>query len=101
MTLDRRRFLQSAALAGTALVVPRVAAVAAPGAPKTGFEQRGGASWTTHEEELAFLEAVARGSKRVRLEVVGRTEQGRPLHLVTLGQRSTAKPSVMLLGSQH
>lgn len=104
MSLDRRRFLQSAGvLAGAAVVLPRTVGLAAPpaGAPQTGFEKRAGASWTTHEEELAFLEAIARGSKRVRLEVVGRTEQGRPLHLVTLGQRSAAQASVLFLGSQH
>ena len=106
MPLNRRTFLQSAGLAGAALVVPRVAAVAAvpASAPKTGFEQRGGASWTTHEEELAFLKAVARGSKRVSIEVIGRTEQDRPLHLVSLGAptaRGTKRPTAMFVGSQH
>ena len=107
MTLNRRSFLQSAGLAGAALVVvPRVAASASvpEGAPKTGFEQRGGASWTTHEEELAFLKAVARGSKRVRVEVIGRTEQDRPLHLVSIGVPSpsgTRRPTAMFVGSQH
>ena len=81
--MDRRRFLQSAALAGATLVVPRAAAFAAApaGAPQTGFEKSGGARWTTHDEELAFLAAVARGSRRVRSETIGRTEQGRPLQL--------------------
>lgn len=105
MSLNRRTFLQSAGLAGAALVVPRVAAAASvPGsAPKTGFEQRGGASWTTHEEELAFLTAVAR-STRVGIEVIGRTEQGRPLHLVSIGApapRATRRPTAMFVGSQH
>ena len=107
MHLDRRRFLQSAGLAGAALVVvPRAGALASvPGsAPKTGFETRGGASWTTHEEELAFLREVARRSPRVRLEVIGTTEQGRPLHLVSLGAptpRGTGRPTAMFVGSQH
>jgi hypothetical protein len=106
MHLDRRRFLQSAGLAGAALVVPRVGAAAdvPASAPKTGFETRGGASWTTHDEELAFLKAVARGSKRVALEVIGKTEQGRPLHLVSIGApspRGTGRPTAMFVGSQH
>jgi hypothetical protein len=106
MHLDRRRFLQSAGLAGAALVVPRAAAGAAvpAGAPQTGFEQRGGASWTTHEEELAFLSAVAKGSKRVAIDVLGTTEQGRPLHLVSIGApapRGTKRPTALFVGSQH
>lgn len=106
MALDRRRFLQSAGLAGAALVVPRLPAVAdvPKGAPQTGFESRGGADWTTHEEELAFLKEVARRSSRVRVEVIGRTEQGRPLHLVSIGAprpQGTARPTAMFVGSQH
>ena len=106
MRLDRRRFLQSAGLAGVALVAPRAAALAAPpkGAPLTGFEKRGGAAWTTHDEEVAFLREVARRSTRVRLEVIGTTEQGRPLHLVSLGApapRGTGRPTAMFVGSQH
>lgn len=106
MALDRRRFLQSAGLAGAALVVPRVSAGAdvPKGAPQTGFESRGGADWTTHDEELAFLKEVARRSKRVRVEVIGRTEQGRPLHLVSIGSptpQGTGRPTAMFVGSQH
>jgi hypothetical protein len=106
MHLDRRRFLQSAGLAGAALVVPRAGALAAvpKDAPQTGFESRGGADWTTHEEELAFLKEVARRSKRVRLDVIGTTDEGRPLHLVSIGAptpRSTARPTALFVGSQH
>ena len=118
MTLDRRRFLQVGGLAGAGLLAPPVFLSAAraadptglPGsgvpedAPRTGFEQREGASWTTHEEELAFLKAVAAGSRRVSLDVIGRTEQGRPLHLVSIGApapRGTGRPTTMFVGSQH
>lgn len=106
MPLTRRRLLQSAGLAGAALVVPRVAASATvpEGAPQTGFESRGGASWTTHDEELAFLREVAARSRRVRVEVLGTTEQGRPLHLVSVGDpapRGTRRPTAMFVGSQH
>lgn len=103
--MDRRQFL---ALTGTALVVPAVASRATAGvpasAPRTGFEKRNGADWTTHEEEVAFLKEVAKRSKRVRLETIGRTEQGRPLHLVTIGNPrpgSTKRPTTMFVCSQH
>ncbi len=103
--MDRRQFL---ALAGSALVVPAAASGATAGvpasAPRTGFEKRGGASWTTHDEELTFLKDVAKRSKRVRLETIGKTEQGRPLHLVTLGNPrpgATKKPTTMFVCSQH
>ena len=103
--MDRRQFL---ALAGSALVVPAAASSSLAGvpasAPRTGFEKRGGASWTTHDEEVAFLKEVAKRSKRVRLEVIGTTAQGRPLHLVTLGNPkpgSTKKPTSMFVCSQH
>ena len=104
--LDRRRFLQAATVVGAGLLLPRVADAAVPDvpadAPKTGFETRGGASWTTHEEELLFLTEVARRSGRVSLEVIGTTVRGLPLHLVTLGStRGTKDPSALFLGSQH
>lgn len=116
-TLDRRRFLQATALAGAGLLVPSSAWAAGrvrsggtglpgsgvpAGAPRTGFEQRDGASWTTHEEELAFLAAVA-ASPRVRTELIGSTLEGRPLHLLTLalpGSQSD-RPTTMVVGSQH
>lgn len=118
MTLDRRRFLQASALAGAAgLLVPGHASAARrlsgggtglPGsgvpsdAPRTGFEQRAGASWTTHEEELAFLTAVG-ASRRVRTEVIGSTLEGRPLHLLTvaLPGSQSGRPRTMVVGSQH
>jgi hypothetical protein len=103
--MDRRQFL---ALSGSALVVPALASRATAGvpasAPRTGFEKRGGADWTTHDEEVAFLKEVARRSKRVRLEVIGETAEGRPLHLVTIGNPrpgSTRKPTTMFVCSQH
>ena len=113
-SLSRRGFLQATGLAGLALSAPAAWAArttggtGAPGsgvpadAPRTGFEQRAGASWTTHEEELAFLEAVA-ASSRVRLDVVGTTLEERPLHLVRLSLpgRQDARPTTMVVGSQH
>jgi hypothetical protein len=118
MTFDRRRFLQASALAGATVLVPTQAFAGSrrstgpgtglPGAgvpddaPRTGFEQRNGASWTTHSEELAFLAAVA-ASPRAQIETVGSSLQGRPLHLVTLALPGSQerRPSTMIVGSQH
>ena len=70
----------------------------------TGFEERGGASWTTHAEELAFLDAV-HDSPRVAVERLGETVQGRPMHLVGVGHPAPKKPgrgrAVLLVCSQH
>ena len=115
-SLSRRGFLQATGLAGAGLALPASAWAArlptggtgAPGsgvpadAPRTGFEQRGGAAWTTHEEELQFLAAVA-ASPRVHTEVIGSSLEGRPLHLVALqlpGRQDT-RPTTLVLGSQH
>ncbi|MGH2753292.1 MAG: M14 family metallopeptidase [Actinomycetota bacterium] len=84
-------------------------AVAGPGEPpKTGFEESGGAEWTTHEQELEFLDAVDSMSKRVEIDVIGKTKEGRPLHLVQLGDpaprsvRSATKvPTILYVCSQH
>ncbi|HVF20624.1 MAG TPA: M14 family zinc carboxypeptidase [Mycobacteriales bacterium] len=62
--------------------------------PQTGFEANGGTAWTTHKEELAFLDAVDKGSERVEVEVIGRTAEGRPLHLVRLGHPAPRPASV-------
>lgn len=48
----------------------------------TGFEDRDGASWTTHEEELGYLDDVEAASDRVAMDHIGDTVQGRPMHLV-------------------
>ncbi len=94
-----------AALVALPLVL--VAAAPAAAAPVTGFEQRNGASWTTHEEELAFLGAVDRQSRRVAIDTIGETAQGRPLHLVRIGKRppnrrrALRQPTVLFVCSQH
>jgi hypothetical protein len=89
-------------------LIALLALPAAAAAQQTGFEQRNGASWTTHEEELAFLQAVDAASERVRLEVIGETAEGRPLHLVRLGAPAPrgagavrSEPTALLVCSQH
>ncbi|MFE7132458.1 M14 family metallocarboxypeptidase, partial [Streptomyces sp. NPDC057638] len=71
-----------------------------PSGPATGFEETGGARWTTEEEERSFLAAVDRASERVSLARIGTTAQGRPLQLVSVGHRH-APSTVLLVCSQH
>jgi hypothetical protein len=120
--MDRRTFLRTIGIGGAVLLTPGAAAAAIRGpggrlgaelggdVPRTGFEQRGGASWTTHEEELAFLGEVAARSDRVTMTEIGRSASGtRPLHLLVLGtterqqQPEVGKqaPTVLFIGSQH
>ncbi|MGJ5799124.1 M14 family metallopeptidase [Streptomyces europaeiscabiei] len=92
-----------AALIATALAVPLLSTPAyatdtTP--PRTGFEQSGGARWTSQAEEQEFLAAVDRGSDRVSITRIGTTEQDRPLQLVRIGTRPTTR-TVLLICSQH
>ncbi|MDX3135520.1 M14 family metallocarboxypeptidase [Streptomyces europaeiscabiei] len=92
-----------AALIATALAVPLLSTPAyatdtTP--PRTGFEQSGGARWTSQPEEQEFLAAVDRGSDRVSITRIGTTEQDRPLQLVRIGTRPTTR-TVLLICSQH
>ncbi|HJR44155.1 MAG TPA: M14 family metallocarboxypeptidase [Actinomycetota bacterium] len=75
--------------------------------PQTAFEESNGESWTSHKQELEFLAAVDRMSKRVEVDVIGETQRGRPLHLVRLGYprpdrlASSAEPTTLFVCSQH
>jgi hypothetical protein len=84
-----RRLLPLVLVACAAALAPR-AQGAEP--PRTGFEERGGESWTTHEEEVAFLAAVDAASPRVTVTEIGRTEEDRPLHLVAIGDPAPRTP---------
>ena len=97
---------------GAVLALPFVAGIqagaAASSPPKTGFEQRNGASWTTDKEELKVLAEVDAMSPRVEIDVIGHTKQKRPLHLVQLGHpapRNPAaarrQPTILFVCSQH
>ena len=76
--------------------------------PQTGFEESGGAEWTTHEQELEFLAAVDEMSDRVEIDVIGETKEGRPLHLVQIGDpaprgagAARKQPTILYVCSQH
>lgn len=76
--------------------------------PRTAFEESEGEAWTTHEEELEFLAAVDEMSRRVKVDVIGTTKQGRPLQLVALGAPSPVgvgkarkQPTTLFVCTQH
>lgn len=102
--MSRRPILARALLAvglaaAVPLVVPPSTVDAAPApVPRTGFEQRAGASWTTLAEEQAFLRAVDARSDRVRISRIGETTQGRPLQLVQLGAPAPPPAEVAATG---
>lgn len=100
------RFLLVTAAGVAVLAAPPASAQDPP--PQTGFEQRNGASWTTHDEELTFLAEVDARSERVSVEVIGETALGRPLHLVRIGdpvphslEASLGQPTTMFVCTQH
>lgn len=100
-----RTSLAMAALVGAALSVAPAVATAQPevSPPRTGFEESNGTRWTTMEEEHAFLAQVDRASHRVSMDQVGTTVQGRPIHLVRLGDPAPARRStvVLFICTQH
>lgn len=76
--------------------------------PKTQFEETSGAEWTSHENELRFLGEVDELSDRVEIDVIGKTKQGRPLHLVQIGSPRPVsaavarnRPTLLFVCSQH
>ncbi|MEV6594420.1 M14 family metallopeptidase [Streptomyces acidicola] len=88
------------ALAAPLLSTPAHAAPATDAPPRTGFEQTGGARWTSQPEEQDFLAAVDGASDRVSITRIGTTKQDRPLQLVRIGTRPTTR-TVLLICSQH
>lgn len=113
--LDRRSFLRGSGAAGLALTLPWSLAArkgehgdAESDGPRTGFEERDGAAWTTHEEEVGFLaELAASYPDRLQVRELARTAQDRPLNLVTLGApvgqgaRKRDTPTTLFVCSQH
>ncbi|MFB9909118.1 M14 family metallopeptidase [Allokutzneria oryzae] len=87
-----------------ALVVGLGASLASPAAaaaqpPRTPFEASHGAAWTTLPEEAAFLDEVAKGSRRVKIDRIGSTVQGRPLQLVQIAEPGPRPAPVVAAGS--
>jgi predicted deacylase len=106
--MDRRNLLRLVAAICLAVLGMAIGPAAAADPPKTGFETSNGASWTTHEQELAFLQAVDDQSVRVSVSEIGRTIEDRPLHLVVVGDPSPraapaahVQPTILFVCSQH
>lgn len=96
----------AAALAAPLLAAP--AQAADTDKPRTGFERSNGARWTTQAEEQKLLARVDRDNRRVAVDRIGTTPQGRPLQLVRIGadapptaDRAARGNTVLLLCSQH
>jgi hypothetical protein len=56
-----------------------------PEAFRTQFESAQGAEYTSHEAELEWTARLVKESRRVRVDTIGFTVQGRPIHLFVLG----------------
>ncbi|HEV2755015.1 MAG TPA: M14 family metallocarboxypeptidase [Actinomycetota bacterium] len=106
--MDLRKVLAGglmAALVGGA-IAPASAGRSEP--PRTEFEEGEGAAWTSHDGEVSFLAAVDEASDRVEIDTIGRTKEGRPLHLVRLGYprpapraASLRRPTTLFVCTQH
>jgi hypothetical protein len=71
--------------------------------PTPGLRE-GRSDFPSHAEVLDYLDSLARESDRVRIETIGRSQNGLPMPLVVLaaGARvDPARPTVLILGQQH
>jgi hypothetical protein len=72
----------------------------------TGFETSGATAWTLHEDELELVKDIGRASRRVEVETIGHTLQGRPLQLATVSldhrrHGKKGKPKVLIMCTVH
>lgn len=77
-----------------------------PAVLETGFEERKGSEWTSLPEEQVFLRELDRASERVKVSEIGRSLQGRPIRLVTVGpprarEQIAAASSLLFVCAQH
>ncbi|MFI7336507.1 M14 family metallocarboxypeptidase [Streptomyces sp. NPDC050085] len=98
MNPRKRTLVLATAVAALAITAP--AQAGATTSPRTGFEQTGGARWTSQPEEQQLLATVDKASDRVSVSRIGTTKQGRPVQLVRIGEHRTAS-TVLLICSQH
>ncbi|WP_426245931.1 M14 family zinc carboxypeptidase [Nocardioides sp. LHG3406-4] len=66
---------------------------------RTPFEESNGAAWTTVPEAQRFWRALDESSDRVRVQTIGRSNEGRPLQLVSVGDPAPAEPGAARSGS--
>lgn len=90
---------------GTAIPAPAPAEPPAI-ALETGFEARGGSTWTSQPEEQSYLRALDAASSRVSVAEIARSVENRPIQLVTVGAPRTkaeiaAGSSILFVCTQH
>jgi hypothetical protein len=93
---------------GLMMLAGAIAPAIAGEPPRSEFEESDGATWTTHENEVAFLEEVDKASRRVEMDVIGKTKGGKPLHLMRIGfpkpaarGKALKQPTTLFVCSQH
>src|SRR5699024_3535893 len=76
--------------------------------PTTGFEDRDGDSWTTLEEEAAFLEEISELSERVTYTQIGSSVEERPIYMAKVGYPEPPSDdeiadgrNVLIMGTPH
>ena len=60
--------------------------------------------FASHAEVLSFVDALAKTSKHVRIESIGRSQRGLAMPLIVLSETAIvddARPTVMIIGQQH
>ena len=93
---------------GLMVLAGAIAPAIAAEPPRSEFEESDGATWTSHVNEVAFLQAVDEASPRVEMDVIGKTKGGKPLHLVRIGfpkpaprSKALKQPTTLFVCSQH
>jgi hypothetical protein len=93
---------------GLMMLAGAIAPALAAEPPRSEFEESEGATWTSHTNEVAFLEKVDAASPRVEMDVIGETKGGKPLHLVRIGfprpaprGKALNQPTTLFVCSQH
>lgn len=72
----------------------------------TEFEESGANTWTSLENEVEFLNKINSMSNRVNVSIMGNSEGGHPIHLVSVSNPSILanlnnKRTILIMGSVH
>ena len=83
--MPSRRATLSISLAASVVALSVGPSAIAQAPPTTEFEDSGRTTFTSHEAELEYLEALDAFTPRLEVDVIGESVQGRPIHLVRIG----------------
>lgn len=104
--MDTKRV--AVAAVGLMMLAGAIAPAIAAEPPRSEFEESNGATWTSHVNEVAFLQSVDEASPRVEMDVIGKTKRGKPLNLVRIGfpkpaprSKALKQPTTLFVCSQH